>query len=296
MPNVEWSVAHDLVTPGGTVLFNQVEAAGGSSAGGRLWQLEHDSYAIVPTLRITTDNLSQANGSIIHPRFKTGLTATMKVTYMVKPTGADQPDYVPACGTDLREMHEALIRALDSITDLTSGTQRLIWTPDASPGIDRRMLDQVVVTGWPTAEWDITGTSATFAVESPFPYAIGYTQESTPLGATVVNDGTTEFTPVIKVNGPASAFTITSMTDLDQFGAPKEINYDSSRPDGVAIPGGHFAEIDTFRGSIYLDGNGADLTAGLDPETTDFWRLLPGSNVLTISGAGADMLWNQSYA
>jgi hypothetical protein len=296
MANVEWNVPHDLLTPFGTVLLNQPDLVTG-----RCVFIRPDGYAIVPSLRVTQDNISQEDGSILHPRWKTGVVATMTISYIIV-TGFNNDggfEYVPACTADLREMNEELLGALNSIRTLTEDQQRLIWTPSVAagdPAISRRMLDFIQVLSWPVPAFEDDEQRATFSVESPFPYAIDLTQIDTAISATLTNTGNAAFSPVIKVHGATSSFTITNPADVDEFGNPKQIVYDAGRPGAVSIAGGHYAEIDTFRGTIFLDGSSTDLTAGLDPDATDFFKLEPGANALTITGATADVLWNPAYS
>lgn len=291
MPNLEWEVAHDLITPGGTIPFNQTDPTTH-----RRYQIDGDgSYKIIPSLRVTTDNRSQADGSILHPRWKTGLVATLKVQYMIMDPAF--PDFVWACEDDLRIMHEDLTRALDSIRRLSQNQQRFIWTPTGYVG-GRRMLDFVQCLAWPDPGYVAPGSEVTFALETPFPYAIDFTQQSASLPATITNPGTSNYNPVLQVHGFTSAFTITNTSVLDEFGNPLAIVYDATLPGAQVINAGHYGEIDTYKGSIFLDGNSSDLTAGLDQGLTDFFPLAPGPNVITISGApgGCTVLWNPAWS
>src|SRR5262249_44606909 len=82
------------------------------------------------------------------------------------------------------------------------------------------------------------------------------------------------------------SFALANNSVLDENGQPLVIGYDSSRPGAVSVGSGHYAEIDTWRGSIFLDGDSADLTAGLTtvfdagppPRYCDFWKLAVGHN------------------
>ena len=56
-----------------------------------------------------------------------------------------------------------------------------------------------------------------------------------------------------------------------------------------------YAEIDTFRNTIYQNGAGANLKDGLDVEMTDFFGLVPGNNVITISGGSVTVLWQAAW-
>lgn len=255
----------------------------------------------MPGIRATLDNLSQTDGSILHPRYKTGLVATMKVSYVIAVDGSFPGDYVPACEQDLREMHEILTGALNSIRTLTPSDQRLIWSPTGASS--ERMLDFVQCQAWADPSVDGTEWSVTFAIETELPYAIDLTQIDTPVPAgssptTIVNDGTSDMLPVVKVWGPFTAFVLLNESVLDDFGNALEVVYDATRPGGVVVGAGHYAAIDFFRGTIYLDGNSTDLTGGLDPAYTDFFPLAYGSagNDIEISGADCDFLWNPAWS
>ncbi len=170
MANLEWEAAHDLVTPGGTVFFNQVVD------GDRLFRLTPD-YKMVPSLRITQDNISQADGSVLHPRWKTGMTCVMQIEYDIS---LGETEYTPACGKDLREMNEQLSAALNSIRRFAGAEQRLIWTPsNDGDSISRRILDDIQTLAWLDPSYLEPGSQVSFSVETPFPYAIDLNQTET---------------------------------------------------------------------------------------------------------------------
>jgi hypothetical protein len=78
VPNLEWSVPHTIVTPQGSLDLNVVDPASK-----RKYLIQGANYKIVPSLRVTQDNISQADGSVLHPRWKTGLVVTMTVEYVI---------------------------------------------------------------------------------------------------------------------------------------------------------------------------------------------------------------------
>lgn len=293
MPNLEWEVPHAIESPEGTLVLNVPDVVTG-----RCFRVYPDGYRIVPSLRVTQDNISQADGSVLHPRWKTGMVATMRVAFHIAEGGDGVSDYVPACGADLREMDDELALHLNALRQLTTTTQRLLWTPTGYG--QQRMLDQVQLLSWPDPSYDGDEASQTFALETPFPYAEDATETSTALTAiipsTLTNLGTAAFSPVARVAGPAFGFTLTNADDLDADGNPLQLVYDSTRPGGLAIPPGHYAEIDFFRGTVYQDGSGVNLISGIDPTVSDFWRLVPGANIVTITGANATVLWNNAWA
>lgn len=295
MPNLEWGVAHSLEGPLGTLALNQTEAVTG-----RRYQILSGGYKIVPSLRVVQDNLSQTDGAQLHPRWKTGLVATMTIRYQINGQGV--PDYVPACGEDLRVMHEMLMRQLDSIRHLSpTADQRLHWTPT---GAGDRMLTEVQTLTWADPVWNDDGTTVTFALETPFPYAIDLTEINTPIaaGATAVitNNGSSEIRPVIEIiasGSPISTFTIVNTGVLDELGNPLEIRYDASLPGAHVIAAGHFLEIDLFKGTATLDGDvDGTYIAGIDASLSDFFPLAVGANPITILGAAGIVKWNPAWS
>ena len=111
----------------------------------------------------------------------------------------------------------------------------------------------------------------------------------------VQNDGNVEFWPVIKVHaggGSVSAFQIE-----DDHG--HLIDFDSQY-NGVPVPSGGYAEIDTFRGTIFANGDGADLSGALVAVTSEFFPILPGANSISAIGSGgftnAEFLMNDAFA
>lgn len=302
MPNLEYDVPMRLETPGGTVFLNDPDPATGD-----VFRVRFDGYQIIPAMRVTQDNISQADGSVLHTRYKTGLVATMTVTYFTTVSGTDANSVTvsPACGLQLQSMHQQLVRALNSIQALSQApgaVQRYFWTPTDYG--DERLLDDVQILAWPNPTYDLDGIekSVTFSIESPFPYAIDSMEIDTEIAgsasALVTNTGNSDQSPVVKVYGPLTEFVLTNYDDLDDDGNAKAIVYDSSRPGAAVVAAGHYAEIDFFRGTIFLDGDSTDLIAGIDPTTSDFWVLKEGTaNLIGISGAAsATILSNNAWA
>ncbi len=50
-----------------------------------------------------------------------------------------------------------------------------------------------------------------------------------------------------------------------------------------------------FNNSIYLNGNEANLKAGIDAEETDFFFLRPGENEITAVGADVAFKFNNAW-
>lgn len=242
-------------------------------------------------LRITEDDIPQADGAIFHRRYRGGYFMQWAIELW-------ESSEVPACDEMLRVMNDTLMRFLNPLIRADRG--RILWDPSGYS--DQRMLDQVQLAVAIEGINEGGVTTITVGFDTPFPYAIDKTQITTTLaggtdGDTVTNLGTVEFWPVFKVYGATSSFTITNESVVDDAGDPMEIIYDASRPGAAAIGGGgDYVEIDCFRNTVYLNGNEANRKAGIDIENSDFFPLAVGENVITISGATADMLWNHAWA
>jgi hypothetical protein len=142
----------------------------------------------------------------------------------------------------------------------------------------------------------------TFTVDSQYPYAEDLTQTRTALAngvqTTIHNGGTAEFLPVFqanRLNGATGGSPVTDFT-IDNAATGEQFVYSSSLPGAGPIPGGHYAEIDCFGETIFEDGNGADLDAGVDELNSLYPRLVTGDNDITVTGCNADILWQNAWA
>jgi hypothetical protein len=307
---VEWDNDWDLISPFGTLGLNKLVPYKSGELG--YYLLDPARCQAGAARRITRDNIAQADGEITHRKFKTGYAIELNIQLWETLTQ-------PACGGVLRQMADLLDLHLNAIEN-TDG--RLVWTPTdwpqggASPP-GRRILDKARSLG-PSGSGAGGGfvavvtekdtesplTSVTFAVLSPLPYVMDLTQTTTqlyPTGAVIYNDGNANMWPVIKIHGPCTKVTIQNLDALDENGNVLQLVYDSTLPGAVAIASGHYAELDFFRNTIYLDGTGANLKAGINVLQTDFWPIVPGPNAINIpppiGGAttNIEMLWNNAY-
>lgn len=277
---LSWSDPFELVSPLGTLALNTAVTDVGT-------------FRVIPAassssgdLRVPKRAVPGGDGDIFQRRFKHGYAMSLSV--LLRPDG----------GTDDWEgrqaMYDLLVSHLDALVD---GDGRVNWQP-AGEGVDRRMLHECALFMPATpGNWDDKGVVKTvaFGLESPFPYAISYTQTET-----ILEDGLPETVsmvgtvyrgvhPVFQV-GEATEFTITNVT------TGKKIVWDSTRPGAAAIGAGDYGEIDCFRGTMHLNGDGANLSAGFDLTQTTFLTLVPGENEIQIDNADATMLWNSGYA
>lgn len=287
----DWNVPMVLVTPEGTLYLNESSQAEG------YYVLDKRNCRQTTGIRATRNPVPQAPGAILHRGFTDGALLELAVEYWA---GVNET----ACATSSptsQSMDDLLLKHLRSILN---GGGRLIWTPAGEPV---RLLDELrwVETTQLVEDDGLTGTS--FGLASPFPYGIDYTQTLTVLTSssptqTLTNTGTAPMYPVFKVYGPFYGFELENASNLDDDGNPLRIVYDSDLPGAVSVAGGHYIEIDTFRNTVYLDGDGASRKAGIDIEASDFWDLIVGDNEVTISGqAGSnvapdvDILWQAAW-
>lgn len=289
--NVQWEALHILRSKFGDLALNSTDPTTGQR-----FQILPSGYKIVPSLRVTQDNISQRDGSVLHPRWTTGLVATITVVLYVQPShDADDIAYENACDEDLTEMTDQIARWLNGIRDLTfADNQRLFYYPAGVT--DGRMLIDLELLSWPDPTIDEDGTvEIQFSVETPYPYAVDVVQTETDISdganATLVNDGNADTFPVIKVFGPCTTF------QIDNVATGLSFVYDGSRDGAVGIGGGDYAEINMFRGTIFLNGDSTDLIPGVDPALTDFFPITcdPAGNEIDATGADIAVLWNRAW-
>lgn len=288
--NLEWDAAHELISPLGSVVFNDLGPILEDGVTYAYYKLNSSPYQIVPAIRATVDNLSQADGSSLQPPYITGLVASLHVEYWTCVNG-NLDDKAPACGTQVREMDDLLTLNLNALRNqgpTPDGTQRLLWQPTGTAG--RRMLTQILMSQWMAPVFfgdDGIGVGVTFAVATPFPYAVDEDFVDVDIAdgdtETIPNAGTASYSSVVNVAGSTAEFAITRMDTGDV------VSYVG--PD--TIPGGQHAEIDFFTANIAEEGN--DLIADLDPNVTVFFLVPPGGCPVKIEGADCTFVTRAAY-
>jgi hypothetical protein len=293
---IDWDTPAQLESPYGTLLFNQQSAVSYSPQPGsdlRGWYvLDRAGCSSERALRPEKDRVPQGDGMIFHRRFTEGSEFQIRVELWQAPVGATTLASGvgrPACAELARLMEEELLLHLGAILN---GDGRYRWTPSGHS--DNRFLDEARWLVALAADLSDPGMSKlTFTIDSPFPYVIDATQvtrfAADDDATEIDNDGNTPFYPVIQVPGATGSFVIENQTTGFQ------IEYDEGRPGAQGIDSGDFAEIDTFRNTIYLNGDEDNLKPGIDPTVSDFFPLEPGSNTILITGADADFLVNDAY-
>lgn len=270
-----------LETPAGNLILNTIHGNGDA------YLLSRQGCNVDRPLRVTVDDIPQGDGEILHRRFTKGYQVTLQVEFWSSAAGTMDPStLLPACDDDLVRMTDTFMTYVNALLNAADG--RLLWTP---PGHAGRMFTNMLWLAYPSQNpQDPSGTSLTAVFDTPFPYEISQLQTTPVLGGNVTNNGNTNFYPVLHIDGPSAAFIVAN--DTLGYG----IVYDSSRPGGVALDSGDFAEIDCFRNTIVLNGDVQDLDAGVDPNLSTFFWILPGINATEITGATGYVLMNDAWA
>jgi hypothetical protein len=145
--------------------------------------------------------------------------------------------------------------------------------------------------------------TVTFTLDSQYPYAQDLNQTRTPCADGVLvnidNTGSADYLPVFLVNmlnGAVSALAVHNF-QIQNLTTGYQFIYDDALPGADPISaGGHYAEINTFKNTIYLDGSGANLKAGVDELNSEYFGLQVGTNSLLITGCDMDVLWAPAWS
>jgi hypothetical protein len=281
MPAIaEWEKEFTLTTDIGSLIFNFQDPVDG------FYILDKGGCeASVESIRAEKFGIPQADGSYLRKRFTTGYVVKLACEYWVDA----QNSACASTSLTSREMNDVLMRHLRSILN---GGGRLKWTPT---GANTRIIDDLWLLSAPQLVEGDGFTGVQFVLDTRFPYAIDLTQTLTTFAVggdthTLTNTGTSPFFPVWKIYAGASPGKYVKITR--QAADPADdlsIVFDSTlaTPD-LTIPAGHYIEIDTFRETVYLDGDGANYKSTIDIEATDFFQLEVGDNLIVTTGDGSD--------
>lgn len=307
MPNVQWTdIPFQLISTAVTIDLNPligVIAPSSPHPLGPQWIVLPDGSQAGSAKRVTRDNSPQKGGEIVHKHFKAGLVFQLKMIACDVKTV--EGEMTAVCGSDLVTLFDQLLLCLNAMENVDG---RLVWTPT---GHASRLMDAA---RWLGSDGQAGGaftsvvtdmenevfTGATFALLSPFPYAIDYAQTTTEVGGsagvvTIDNTGNTDFFPVLHVNGPTSAFQFYNHT------TDMVLSYDATFPGASPIASGRSVEFDFFRETAYFGPvggpwTGANAKPGIDIVLSDFWPITPGvSTNIELVGASGQLLWQPAY-
>lgn len=262
MPIANWNVPASLASAYGSLPLN--------AASGDRYLLVQGECDMWQDVRRNENNIPQGDGSLISERFWTGTRLKLVASLWV--------DEDPACDDDVERMSDTFAKHAGSMLKAALAG-RFLWDPAGSAV---RMLDYMQLTQRLTVSLAQRDARITALFDSPFPYAMDFTQSDDSTSGSIVlnNVGNAIFYPVLKVTG-GGAFTVSNDT-TDQ-----SIIFLNSYSG--------YVEIDTFRNTLYQNGSGANLKDGLDVENSDFFGLVPGNNVISISGGTVEILWQAAW-
>lgn len=292
----EFSARYDLVTPAGTVEFNRFDLAA------RL-QLSRVDGLDAATLRTTSTPLVARDGELVQDAYSRGRYPVL--AGQVVAAGASEA----AVLTSRQTLIDSLLTALASIRR-ADGT--LKWTPSSgaparqltvraweSPQIGGGFLKEFqfglvaanptlvaqtlesddssllnVAAGAGTWAFGNGGGAAAWALgdgSGVASWSLG--SGASPGLLTLTNDGNADAWPILRIQGQVGGFVrVVSLTTGD------EIVFSS-----LTVNNGHYAEIDTWAETAYLDGqSNQTLLGGLDAANSVFFPLVPGSNSLQL--------------
>lgn len=259
------------------------------------YSLRGDACSIGPSVRSTTDNVPQADGSIMHHRFLTGAQIQLTIELWEK---GGSPGIV-ACDSVLRAMLDDLMGAFRSLLNAGDNAGRLAW--EVSGGATR-MLDDVRLLIYPTFNTSPGDPLVTVTIDSKYPYALDLEQTRTGIEDgvpfTITNGGTSMMLPVFQVNrldgvtsgSPVSSFTLSNNTTGIQFA------FDSALPGASAIPAGAYGEVSCFDNTFFKNGDETNESPGILMLDSDYFALEPGDNEIQIDGCDTDVLWQNAWA
>jgi hypothetical protein len=276
MPTVEWDIPFEIQSPtAGDLTLNGPDT-------GQRYLLNAKRCVARRRIRAETTPIPQGDGEIFHDRYANGIEMQLAVQLW------DGTEI--ACDQALCEMRDELYGIVWSLLRpggpvFTQSGGRVVWTPSCPTG--NRMLDAVRLLSIddPGEDSETGATEITFVLDSPFPYAVSETQtveNLNGLAGSVTNNGNVEFWPVIKVYTDG----VTIVNNTTEF----EINLYSG-----CLGGGSYIEIETFRNTMYVDGDQANAKPCLDPTLTDFFPIVPGVNQIDTTGS-CDFLLNDAFA
>lgn len=259
MPPSDWNVSATLASVYGDLSLN-------ASTGDR-YILMREGCDMWQDVRAQQLSVPTEDGSLVQERFVTGTRLKLLVGLWFN----DEP----ACYEDLTRMVDTISKHAQSMVK-AAFAGRFLWDPE---GDDVRLLDYMQMSDRMQWNWAEIVPQVTLTFDSPFPYAIDFTQIASGAG-NLNNVGNTTMYPVFQVTG-GGAFTLSNNTT------------------GLSIvfTGSYsgYAEIDTFRNTIYQNGSGANLKDGIDVENSDFFGLVPGNNNISISGGSVTVLWQAAW-
>jgi len=295
---VDWTVPFELTsTPYNStnLLINQAITF---TNGTGIFLLRTDGCSLTNVVRQTKDNVPQEDGAILHRRFTAGMEMTLTIQCW-------QTTSLIACDELLQEMVDDLSGYLYGLLNALDNEGRIQWNPTggSSATSTARMLDDIRLLSYPEGS-QATGSpfEVKVTVDCALPYAEDLTQLAPSVPGVVTNHGNRSTYPVWQIYGAGGGlnFTLTDSSTGMQFA------FNDGLTGTHQVTGGNYIEIDTFRNSVTETVPGVPPTplynsaSGVEPASSDFFLLAPGTNTITLIGSGiggsSQVLVNAAWA
>lgn len=235
--------------------------------------LRADGCRMRNTVRAQKNDIPQADGEILHRRFTAGVEMDLTFQFW------ESPDAI-ACDDRQQEMIDDLMGYLYALLNAGDNEGRISWV--SYNDTDERMLDDIRLLTYPevTQLPNALGVELSVTVDTAWPYAMNLTPQTPTLnvGSTnVTNAGNRPLYPVFRIY--SGQFVLANTTTGYQF------VFDETQPGVPTTVGAGYVEINTLRNTVYLNGDGANMKAGIVVQESDFFLLNPGVNTISLNSS-----------
>lgn len=288
---MEFGIPVELVTPAGTLTFNDFASA---------YHYRLSEFALGKPMRKPVDPRPQASGALVFPGRRGGAYPVLE--------GLLRHDTLARRATMIDD-----VKALPAALEDADGTLR--WTPTgkAQRQMTVQLLEDVIVRGGlfkefhlalvasdPTTYAAVEQTADTIALTTAsggalvfpvvFPFSFGaYSGGGT---VTVTNAGNAKSWPRLRVYGRMDAPIVRNTTTGKTLAFP-----------GLSVGAGDYVEIDCFKRTVLLNGAAnLSMMRYLDRATSEFFQLAAGANTLQLQGSNFDgvakvrVYWRDAWA
>lgn len=279
MPIPDWSVPFDITAAQFSTDVLPLNQDVTFDAGVGIYRIIQPASKLRTDVRATKEHVPQNDGDVFHRRFLSGCEMDMTVQFWQP----GDPSQQFACDELLQEMTDIFMGYMYGLLNAGDNEGRIRWRPsgDSSLTSTYRMLDDLRIWKWPVEvhEPDDAFTLA-FTLDCALPYAEDLTQLAPTIPGAVVNAGNVPVYPVWKLYGPFTTVTVALSGSGEQF------KYDGGLTGAAPIASGHYIEVNTFNNTVYLDGNTDNDLPGIVMNSSDFFKLPPGSSTIAVTYTG----------
>lgn len=277
---------HTIYTPQGELVFNDFSSSRAALGGGTAIPSGHSGsgYLIQKIsqgdgagLRNPIDNRPHKQGAIMH-RFQLLPSIYTIEGVLVANTKADR-----------EALADTLRGALYSI--LQTDGRHFFYPSGSATGVrfrTVRLYDMVDISDDTNGIAGPKGFTITLIAADPVGYTFAQDETDYTSGQTkaIPNDGNYQTWPVVRVDGPVSAGSVSVVNPVTGFAVVL---------DPLTVANGHYAEIDMLDETVYLDGDSTNLLPSVVLADSDFFSIPEGGGSITINGTTGKVLSNDAW-